>query len=214
MQPAVRINFTHLDIAKEADPYLFKFGRKLKEFFSHIHPVDGEIIEQYLSAWTTYKVPKKTIMTAPGQTERFMYFVREGVQKSYYLKKDKEHIIAFTYSPSFSGIPESFLTQTPSKYYLEAITDSSFLRLSYQRHQELMQEHRAIETLFRKATEHHLIGLLERHYELMAYDIEERFQAFAKRSKHLFGIVAHKDLASYLRIDATNFSKLFNTIKI
>lgn len=71
-------------------------------------------------------------MTAPGETERHMYFVLDGIQKSYYLNEDKQHVIAFTYPPSFSRIPESFLTQTASNYFLETITDSSFLRLSFE----------------------------------------------------------------------------------
>ena len=186
----------------------------MKDFLNKIHVIDQEILDNYISFWTEYTAPKKTIMTAPEETERYLYFVLDGIQKSYYLNKDKQHIIAFTYPPSFSGIPESFLTQTPSKYFLETITESSFLRLSFEKHQQLMQEHRGIETLFRKAAEFLLIGMVQRHYELMAYDINQRFKAFAQRSPHLFSLVAHKDLASYLRIDSTNFSKLFNTIKI
>ena len=56
----------------------------------------------------------------------------------------------FAYPPSFSGIVESFLTQRPSKYFLETITDSSFLRISYAKHTELISKHRELETLFRK----------------------------------------------------------------
>lgn len=186
----------------------------MKDFLNDISPVDNDILDEYISHWMEYHVPKKTIMTAPDEIEYHIYFVLEGVQKSYYLHDDKQHIIAFTYPPSFSGIPDSFLTQIPSKYFLETITESLFLRISYEKHQQLMQEHRQIETLFRKATEHWLIGMVQRHYELMAYDIEQRFRAFASRSPHLFGLVNNKDLASYLRIDSTNFSKLFNSIKI
>ena len=186
----------------------------MKEFLNKIHSIDQEILEEYISQWTEYNAPKKTIMTAPGETERYMYFVLDGIQKSYYINEDKQHVIAFTYPPSFSGIPESFLTQTASKYFLETVTDSSFLRLSFEKHQQLMQEHREIETLFRKATELFSIGMVQRHYELMAFDINQRFKSFAQRSPHLFSLVTHKDLASYLRIDSTNFSKLFNTIRI
>ncbi|MEZ4805474.1 MAG: Crp/Fnr family transcriptional regulator [Bacteroidia bacterium] len=186
----------------------------MKDFFNKIHSIDQEILDDYISHWTKYTAPKKTIMTAPGETERYMYFVIDGIQKSYYLNDDKQHVIAFTYPPSFSGIPESFLTQAPSKYFLETITESSFLRISFEKHYQLMQEHREIETLFRKATELILIGMVQRHYELMAFDINQRFTSFAQRSPHLFNLVAHKDLASYLRIDSTNFSKLFNSLRI
>jgi CRP-like cAMP-binding protein len=186
----------------------------MKKFLSKIHKVNEAFLDEYISHWTAYSAKKKTLMTVPGDTERYIYFVLEGIQKSYYLKDEKEHVIAFTYPPSLSGIPESFLTQSPSKYYLETITDSQFLRLPFEKHQQLMNEHREIETLFRKATEFILIGLAERHYELMAFDIESRFKAFAQRSPHLFQMISNKDIASYLRIDPTNFSKLLNTIRI
>lgn len=186
----------------------------MKAFLSAIYPVEDSILEEYISHWTPYHLPKRTIMTAPGETERYWYYVIEGIQKAYYLTEDKEHVMAFTYPPSFSGIPESFFGQAPSKYYLETITDSQFLRIPYQTHQALMQEHRQIETLFRVATESLLVGLLERYYELMAYDIETRFRSFVGRSPHLLQIISQKDLASYLRMDATNFSKLINSVRI
>ncbi|WP_298534903.1 Crp/Fnr family transcriptional regulator [uncultured Algibacter sp.] len=149
-----------------------------------------------------------------GHVERYLYFVNDGIQKSYYLNEGKQHVMFFAYSPSFSGIVESFLTQTPSKYYLETITDSSFLRISYTEHAKLIKMHRELECLFRKITESFLLGIIERHHELMAYNMETRFKTFAQRSPHLFNMIPQKDLSSYLRIDPTNFSKLINSITI
>jgi CRP-like cAMP-binding protein len=186
----------------------------MKNFLIQIHSLENEIIEEYLSHWTPYSVPKNTIMTWPGDTEKYMYFVLEGIQKSYYSEANKEHIIAFTYSPSLSGIPESFLNQSPAKYFLATITASKFLRISFRKHQELMEKHRSIETLFRKATEILLIDTLNRYYELMACDIETRFINFTTRSPHLLQMVSQKDIASYLRIDPSNFSKLLGRVKI
>ncbi len=186
----------------------------MKEFLNQIHPVDDATLEAYLAHWKPCEAPKKTVMTAAGQTERYMYYVQEGIQKAFYLDGHKEHIVAFTYPPSFTGVPESFLTQLPSAYYLETITDSRFLRLSYDQHQQLMEQHRPIETLFRKATEAFLVGMMQRYHELMAFDIETRFRTFAARSPHLLNAVSQKDLASYLRIDATNLSKLLGSVRI
>ncbi|WP_281986935.1 Crp/Fnr family transcriptional regulator [Aquimarina aggregata] len=186
----------------------------MKDFLSKIYKVNDDILTEYLSYWEEYIVPRKTVMTSPGKTQRHLYYVLEGIQKSYYLNEDKQHIILFTYAPSFSGNPGSFVTQTPSKYFLETITESKFLRISYEKHQQLMDQYREIETLFRKAIEYLLIGVMEKHYELMAFDIETRFKIFTKRSPHLLTLISQKDLASYLRIDSTNFSKLMNNTRI
>jgi CRP-like cAMP-binding protein len=186
----------------------------MKDFFNKIHKTDPEILEEYISYWSEYSLPKKTIMTKPEQTESYIYFVEEGVQKSYYLNDGKQHVMFFAYNPSFSGVMESFLTQTPSKYYLETITQSKFLRLSYIKHNELINKHRQLETLFRIITERFLVGIIERHHQLMAFDVQSRFTTFIKRSPHLLSIVSHKDIASYLRIDPTNFSKMMNNIRL
>lgn len=186
----------------------------IKSFLSEIHNVNESILHEYVSQWKEFNVPKKQPLTVPGQIERHLYFVISGVQKSYYLHGDKEHIIAFAYAPSFSGIPESFFTQTPSRYYLESITNSNLLRIPYEQHQQSMKKHREIETLFRKTTEFFLNGVIQRQHEIMALDMESRFKAFIKRSPHLLQMIPQKDIASYLRIDATNFSKLINRIHI
>jgi len=188
--------------------------QNLKTFLTNIHEVSHDLIDEYIAHWSEYSAPKKTILTEPGKTEGFIYFIKEGIQKSYYLHEGKEHIMFFGYSPSFSGVIESFLTQTPSKYYLETITDSDFLRLSYTKHNQLIKEHRELETLFRKITEHFLLGIIERHHQLMAFNAETRFKKFMQRSPHLLNMISQKEIASYLRIDPTNFSKLMNTVKI
>ena len=186
----------------------------IKKFFNSIHSINDEILDQYVSRWSPYSLPRRHIMTAPGEIERYIYFVVSGIQKSYYVNNNKQHIIAFAYAPSFSGIPESFFTQKPSRYFLETITKSEFLRISYDSHEQSMSSFREIETLFRKTTENFLDGMIQRHHELMAFDVETRFRHFVKRSPHLLSMISQKDLASYLRIDPTNFSKLINSVRL
>ena len=186
----------------------------LKESLNHIHPIPESVFEEYFSYWKEVDFKRKELLTREGQTEKYLYYVLEGIQRSYYITKGKEHVIAFTYPPSFSGMPESFITQSPSHYHLECLTDSRFIRISYSDHQKMMQKHREVETLFRIGTEKLLIGILQRHYELLAYDIEERFKAFTSRSPHLLNMVSQKHLASYLRIDPSNFSRLLGKVNI
>ena len=186
----------------------------MKQFLSTFYKVDDALLDVYISNWSEYTLKKKCIVSEADKRERYLYFVKEGIQKSYYLNNGKQHVMFFAYPPSFSGIVESFLTQRPSKYFLETITDSTFLRISYAKHTELISKHRELETLFRKITEMFLVGIIERHHELLAYKVEERFRNFVTRSPHLLNMIPQKDLASYLRIDATNFSKLINNVKI
>ena len=186
----------------------------LSEFIDAIYPLPADSKAKFLEDWKEVSFGRNEIITAEGRTERYLYFVQEGIQRSYYLKDGKEHVIAFTYNPSFSGIPESFLTQTPSLYFLETITPTRMLRTTYDNLQNLMESDPHIERLMRVATERVLAGFIQRHHELLALNIEERFKSLLERSPHLLNMIPHKHLASYIGVDPTNFSKLLGKVKL
>jgi CRP-like cAMP-binding protein len=187
----------------------------LKDFVQRIHPLTEDELTAFYSGWQPLTVKRKTILTAAGETERYLYFVNEGVQRAFYLGDDnKDATIVFTYPPSFSGVADSFLTQTASLYFLETITASNLLRISYEQVQQLQQNHPGIQQLIFKATAFALKGALLRHIELQCFSNEEKFKTLLKRSPHILNLIPHKYLASYLGMDATNFSKLVNTVSI
>jgi CRP-like cAMP-binding protein len=187
----------------------------LLTFVSQIHPLTNEEADAFAKDWEPVTLKRKTIITTAGETERYLYFVIEGLQRAFYLgDDDKEATIVFTYPPSFSGVADSFLTQTPSDYFLETLTASRLLRISYEGVKNLMHKYSNIEKLIFKATAFALKGALHRQIELQCFSNEEKFKTLLKRSPHILNLVPHKYLASYLGIDATNFSKLLGTVRI
>lgn len=187
----------------------------LQQFVAAIHPLSASELDAFCSGWQPITLKRKILLTAAGETERYLYFVVEGVQRAFYLGDDnKEATIVFTYPPSFSGVADSFLTQTPSLYFLETITASQLIRIGYDRVQELMQQYPAIHEMIFKATAFALKGALERHIELQCFSNEQKFKILLKRSPHILNLVPHKYLASYLGMDATNFSKLLANVRI
>jgi CRP-like cAMP-binding protein len=179
-----------------------------------VQPLADEEWAQFSAIWQPYACKRKEVLTRAGETERYLYFVLEGVQRAFYLHGEKEATIVFTYSPGFSGVADSFLTQLPSMYYLETLTASRFLRTSYGQLQQLQQQYPGIEQLIMKATAFALRGVLERQIELLCFSAEEKFKKLLARSPHVLQIIPHKYLASYLGIDATTFSKLLGKVRI
>lgn len=188
---------------------------QLRQFISQLYPLSQVETDDFMEAWTPMVVKRKTILTAAGETERYLYFVTEGVQRAFYLGEDnREATIVFTYAPSFSGVADSFLTRTPSIYFLETLTASRFLRISHEEFSRLIQKHERIKDFMFNSVSWIVKGLLERQVELQCFSNEEKFRALLKRSPHILNLVPHKYIASYLGIDATNFSKLLNSVRI
>jgi CRP-like cAMP-binding protein len=188
--------------------------QEIKKFITNVHKIPDNLLNEFLNNWHFTSGDRKEIITSESSIERHLYFTTKGIQKAYYVKDTKEFTVAFTYPYSFTCIPESFITQKPSKYTFECITDSEFLRISYSDFFRFVENHAEFETLLRKALTGILGGVVNRYHRIIALTMEERFIDFMKTSPQLINQIPHKEIANYLRIDPTNFSKLLNTVKI
>jgi len=187
----------------------------LREFTFAIHSLSDEEWNDFAEIWQSGEAKRKTILTARGETEKHLYFITEGVQRAYYLTSDdKEATMVFTYPFSFSGVADSFLTQTPSRYFFETLTQSEFLVTSYSQVNSLLDRYPNFERFIRLATSHALKGALERQIELQTFSAEEKFTTLLRRSPQVLRLIPHKYLASYLGIDAATFSRLLSTVRV
>lgn len=187
----------------------------LKQLSDLIHPLTNEEWKAFSSPWKPFSAKKQEILTHNGETEKYLYFVLDGVQRIYYEDAEgREATLIFTYAPSFGGVLDSMLLGIKSKYYYKTISKSSFLRIPFSDVRELMSRHEGIRLLILKGASHAMAGLLERMVELQCYSSEEKFKKLLSRSPHILQHVPQKYLANYLGIDPTNFSKFVNRIVI
>jgi CRP-like cAMP-binding protein len=188
---------------------------QLQQLSTAINPLSPTEWDAFAAIWKPFSAKRKTVLTVAGETEKYLYFITEGVQRMYYFdEQDREATILFTYAPSFGGVLDAGLLQQPSRYFYETLTPSSFLRAPFTELHQLIRQHTGIETMIRQGITIALSGVLERLVELQCFSSEEKFKALLHRSPHILGLVPHKYLADYLGINATNFSKLLNSIRI
>lgn len=187
----------------------------LQQFILAIYPLPQAELDAFLAVWEPFTAPRKTLLTRAGETERNLYFVTAGIQRVYYYdEQDREATIVFTYAPSFSGVADSFLTQTASRFFAETLTPSTFLKTSFRQLDSLMKQYHGIERMVRLSSNFAFAGVLERMVEIQCFTAEEKFRTLLKRSPHLLNLIPHKYIANYLGIDASNFSKLLARVKI
>ncbi len=187
----------------------------LRKLTTAIYPMPESNWNSFSSIWSLCDFKRKEIVTTAGETERYLYFVIEGVQRIYYFD-DQQHeaILVFTYAPSFGGVMDSLLLQKPSRYFYETLTPSKFLRASAQDLFDQMDKSVSIQKLVQQGVTQTVSGLLERMVELQSFTSEEKFKTLLERSPHILNLVPHKYLANYIGIDSTNFSKLVNQVRI
>jgi len=168
----------------------------------------------FAECWTEVSVKRKQIITRQGDTEKYLYLVGDGVQRAFCDHNGREATLVFSYPYSFSGIIDSFFLQQPSRFSLETVTHSRLLKIHFEEVRLLMEQHRSIDTWMRIALTSVLSDTLSRHIELLTYTAEEKFSALLQRSPHLLNLIPHKYLASYIGMDATNFSKILGKVRL
>lgn len=187
----------------------------LQGFMQTVFPLSDTDWEAFADIWQPYSAKRKELLTLAGERERYLYFVLDGVQRVYYTDvQDREATLVFTYAPSFGNVLDAFLLQQSARYSYETLTPSRFLRTSYPALSALFADHPALEQFIRVAMAHAFSGILTRLTEMQCFSAEERFRELLRRSPHILQIVPHKYLANYLGMDATNFSKFMNRVKL
>lgn len=186
----------------------------LQREIDKVHRLDEPAWQDLARCWAEVSYKRKQIITRAGDTEKYLYFVIEGVQRAYFEHNGKDATLVFSYAPSFSGVLDSFFIQQPSKFSLETLTQSHLLRIHYNDMQALIEKHRSIETWVRVALMGVLSGTLQRQVEIMSYTAEEKFTALLHRSPHVLNLIPHKYLASYIGVDPATFSKLLGSVRL
>jgi len=187
----------------------------LQKTINNIHPLSEEDFECFYALLKPFSAKRKEVLTLAGTEEKYLYFVIEGLQRMYYLdEQNREATLLFTYWGNFGGVLDSMMNHKPSKFYYETLSPSSFLRASFQQVESLAKNNYEIELLLRKGLIGAFSGVLERLVEIQCFSSEEKYKQLLKRSPHILQIVPHKYLANYIGIDASNFSKLVNSVKM
>ncbi|KAA6439512.1 Crp/Fnr family transcriptional regulator [Dyadobacter flavalbus] len=187
----------------------------LKASVNAVSPVSEESWTEFAAIWKPFHAGRKEVISGAGVQENYLYFVTAGVQRIYFLDDSgREATLVFVYAPSFGGIIDSLLLEKPSIYIYETLTPSQFLRASGSELREIMHTYPDVAHMISTGITQTLSGIMERLVEVQCFSSEEKFRKLLKRSPHILQLVPHKYLANYLGMDATNFSKLLNRVKI
>lgn len=152
---------------------------------------------------------QRAFLTESGTVARYFYFALSGVQAGYLINSKGEKVIfGFSYQGSPSGIYDSFVTQTPSSYFMEALTPSRLIGISKEKYDQLFSQFPEFYQWRAHFMETILFGRGSREVEMLTMTAKERFDAFIKRCPDELLQIPQKYLASYLNMTPETFSRL------
>ncbi|RKE97944.1 Crp/Fnr family transcriptional regulator [Ichthyenterobacterium magnum] len=152
---------------------------------------------------------KKAFLLKESKVCKFNYFILKGLVRSFYIdEKGKEKITLFAIDNWWVTNTESFIKQTPSIQYIQAIEETTVLYLSKETLEILYNKCPKLERAFRIITENMLIANQRKSDVFLQMKSKERYNDFVKKLPDFIQRVPQYMIASYLEISPEYLSEL------
>jgi CRP-like cAMP-binding protein len=170
-------------------------------------------VQKYISLLSKVKVKKKAFLMQAGDITRYEYFITKGCLKVYTLDENgAPHISMFAVEDYWTGDMASFMTKTPSRYFIKATEDSELLGISRENFELLFQEIPKFERFYRILYQKSLISYIRRSNHGISLSAEERYIEFKKKYPNIINRITQKDLAAYIGITPEFMSKIITKV--
>ncbi len=155
------------------------------------------------------ELPKKGFLLKEGQLSRHMTFVAEGCLRRYSLDEaGRENVLELAIEEWWINDLYSYLTQTPSNYYIEALEPCILCQIHRARLEELYRKVPLLETFFRIKFQNAYVALQRRTNHLLSESAEARYKTFLATYRSIEQRVPQYMIASYLGITPEFLSKI------
>lgn len=181
---------------------------KLEKLFNSFVFLTKEEFQLLLSYCKVRHFEKGDIITCEGETEQFMNIVLKGLVIKYLRLNNHSSVLQLAVENHIINSEISFLQQTPSQVFLEAIEPTTLLSLRYDKRQQLLIDFSKGEEMSRKMMEAMYVRKDERKNRMKRMTIREQFLYYIDRNPDMFQRVPQKYLASYLNIKPETLSRL------
>jgi len=173
--------------------------------FSHL---DQAAEDDLFTNLKTRTLEEGDTLLKEGEVCRYLFFIHHGLAKMFFCNEDKEFIMRFFSENVLFTAFESYLTQTPSRYRIIALEQTTVTLISYHSMEELCKLHHSMETFFRKLVSIATVKMTKRISEMLEDDAADRYSQFVKENNSILQRISLGDLAKYLGITQQSLSRI------
>ena len=178
-----------------------------------------ELTQQQKELSKTFFIPKKIrrkqYLLQEGDVCKYTAFVEKGFLRCYTVdNKGNEHILQFAFEGWWMADQYSFLTNTPSRYNIDALEDCELLLLTKQAEEEMLNRIPELERYFRILLQNSLIATIQRLESSLNDTAEEKYNRLLKNCPTIAERVPQHMLASAMGITPETLSRVRKQISV
>ena len=183
---------------------------QIKLYLEKIASISSSDWEFFISKLRRRIIKKKSVFIKVNQIEKHISFIESGIVRLFIPRDDpdKEITFGFSFKNQFVSAYDSFLTQSPSNYQLQALTETTMLSISY-KDLQLVYESTQIGNLIGRLTAEDLFLIKsKREQDLLNLNAEQRYLKLFKERPELLKSIPLKYISSYIGVTAQALSRI------
>jgi CRP-like cAMP-binding protein len=181
---------------------------KIEAFIRTIIQPDPQEWEAFIRIVKFKKLRKKDMLLEEGTVCNFIAFLNSGVIREYAFQNGKDTTVDFVSENQFASDYQSFITRSPSKQYLEALTDVELIILRREEINSLYDEYKVWERFGRLIIERIFCINEAKRKKLIATTHDEQYRDFAAVYPQIVQQVPQYYIASYLGLTPEHLSRI------
>lgn len=154
------------------------------------------------------KFTSKEIIIREGQTFNKMFFLKRGIARFFTIKDGIEITTNVFFKDSFPIDFHAYITEEPTKYFFEALTDCEITILPKSFIIETYEKNQLMQKFGRLIAEKSFVQLSERINSLFNLTPEERYLELLENKPHYFKKLPQYIIASYLGVKPESLSRI------
>jgi CRP-like cAMP-binding protein len=184
--------------------------QQIKEYLDQIAIISDDDWEFFISKLKRRVIKKKTVFLKLNDIEHHISFIESGVVRLYIPKEnpEKEITFGFSFKNQFISAYDSFLTQKPSAYELQTLTETTILSITYDDLQAVYKTTQIGNLVGRLTAERLFLIKSKREQNLLNLTAEERYVKLFKERPGLLKVIPLKYISSYIGVTAQALSRI------
>jgi CRP-like cAMP-binding protein len=180
----------------------------LINYFRKRNKLDSEEIEFLNKIFEIKTYDSKEILLKKGDVCKNIYFIEEGVVKTYFIDEDeKEFINGIAIENNFCTSVASFINQIPSTEEIISLENTKVLAINFVNYKIFIDKYPIYKDLYIKILEDYLTFMTWRIESISLMSAQDRYITLMKIFPKLFLRVSNYDMSKYLGMSPETLSR-------
>ncbi len=183
---------------------------QIKLYLDKIASISNSDWNFFISKLHRRIVSKKSVFIKVNQIENHISFIESGIVRLFIPREnpEKEITFGFSFKNQFVSAYDSFLTQLPSNYQLQALTKTTMLSISYKDLQSVYKSTQIGNLIGRLTAEDLFLIKSKREQDLLNLTAEQRYLKLFEERPELLKLIPLKYISSYIGVTAQALSRI------